>query len=209
MKRAFLLTGVPGSGKTSILKEVLAKVEKSAGGFYTEEIRVSGVRHGFKIITLDGQSATLAHIDIQSPYRVSKYGVNITGLEEVAVPAIKKAIRECDIVVIDEIGKMELFSPSFKAAVMEALESGKSILGTIMLSPHPWADMIKRHTGVEIVSVTRMNQREVADQVLRWLKSRQMSIEIEKDDKITIQSIAPCIRQVYGQPERWQVMDVF
>jgi len=33
-------------------------------------------------------------------------------------------------------------------------------------------------------------------------------VEIEKDGKITVQSIAPCIRQVYGQPERRQIIDV-
>ena len=169
MEQAFLLTGVPGSGKTSILKEVLAQVGKSAGGFYTEEIRVGGVRHGFKIVTLDGQGATLAHIDTQSSYRVSKYGVDLAALEGVAVPAIRKAIQECDIVVIDEIGKMELFSPSFREAVLKAIESGKRVLGTIMLKPHPWADQIKQHPGVKVVPVTRMNQRQVANQVLSWL----------------------------------------
>ncbi len=171
MKQAFLLTGLPGSGKTSILKEVLAQVGKGAGGFYTEEIRVGGVRHGFKIVTLDGQSATLAHIDTQSPYRVSKYGVDLAGLEQVAVPAIRKAIQECDVVVIDEIGKMELFSPSFREAVLEAIESGKMVLGTIMLKPHPWADKIKQHPGVKVVPVTKMNRSQVIDQVLFWLKS--------------------------------------
>jgi nucleoside-triphosphatase len=171
MDQAFLLTGVPGSGKTSLLKEVLAQVSASAGGFYTEEIRFGGARHGFKIVTLDGQSATLAHIDIQSPYRVSKYGVDLAALEQVAVPAITKAIGECDIVVIDEIGKMELFSRSFREAVLEAIASGKRVLGTIMLKPHPWADRIKQHPGVKVVPVTKMNRSQVMDQVLLWLKS--------------------------------------
>jgi len=171
MKRALLLTGVPGSGKTSILKEVLAQVEKSAGGFYTEEIRVVGVRQGFRIVSLDGQSATLAHINIKSPYRVSKYGVDIKGLEEVAVPAIRRAINENDIVVIDEIGKMELFSPSFRQAVLEAVESGKKLLGTIMLKPDPWADKLKQHPAVKVVSVTRINRGQISNQVLPWLRS--------------------------------------
>jgi nucleoside-triphosphatase THEP1 len=74
-------------------------------------------------------------------------------------------------VVIDEIGKMELFSPSFREAVLKAIESGKRVLGTIMLKPHPWADQIKQHPGVKVVPVTRMNQRQVADQMLSWLKS--------------------------------------
>jgi nucleoside-triphosphatase len=171
MKQAFLLTGAPGTGKTSIIKDALSKVEKSAGGFYTEEIRVGGIRQGFKIVTLDGESATLAHVNIKSPYQVSKYGVDIASLNEVAVPALRRALNENDIVVIDEIGKMELFSKSFQEAVLEASASGKKVLGTIMLKPHPWADRLKHHPNVEIVLVTRVNRSEVARQALLWLKS--------------------------------------
>ncbi len=171
MKKAYLLSGEPGSGKTTIVKEVLAKVGKSAGGFYTEEIRSQGIRQGFQIVTLDGKSATLSHISIISRHRVGKYGVDTGSMDRVAIPAIREAIRSCDIVVIDEIGKMELFSASFRDAVTEALESDKRVLGTIMLAPHPWADGIKRRAEVEIIRVTKANRSEVVDQVLLWLDS--------------------------------------
>ncbi len=171
MKKAYLLAGKPGCGKTTIIKEVLSKTGKSAGGFYTEEIRNQGIRQGFQIITLDGESATLAHSGISSPYRVSKYGVDISSMDEAAIPALREAIRSRDIVVIDEIGKMELFSYSFRDAVIEALESEKRVLGTIMLASHPWADAVKRRAEVETISVTRFNHSQVVDQVLRWLES--------------------------------------
>ena len=170
MKRAYLLSGEPGSGKTTIIKEVLSKTRKSAGGFYTEEIRSQGVRQGFEIVTLDGGNATLAHITIRSPHRVSKYGVDITSMDEVAIPALREAIQKRDIVVIDEIGKMELFSPSFKDAVIEALESKKKVLGTIIFVSHPWADNIKQRPEVEIIKVTRSNHSEVVNKVLDWLE---------------------------------------
>jgi len=169
MKRAYLLSGEPGSGKTTIIKEVLSKVNKSAGGFYTEEIRSQGVRHGFKIITLDGKEAVLSHVSVHSPHRVSKYGIDPDNMDKVAVPALKQAIRSKDIIVIDEIGKMELFSASFKNAVIEALESKNKVLGTIMLASHPWADKIKKRPEVEVIKVTRFNRSEVIKQVLDWL----------------------------------------
>jgi nucleoside-triphosphatase len=169
MKKACLLSGEPGSGKTTIIKEVLSKVNKSAGGFYTEEIRSQGARQGFKIITLDGKSAVLAHTSVRSTHRVSKYGVDTDSIDKVAVPALKQAIQSKDIIVIDEIGKMELFSSSFKDAVIEALESGKKVLGTIMLASHPWADKIKARQDVEIIKVTRLNRNEVVNQVLAWI----------------------------------------
>jgi nucleoside-triphosphatase len=171
VKRAFLLCGEPGCGKTTVIKEVLAKVNRSAGGFYTEEIRDHGSRQGFRIVTLDGKKAILARTPTKSRYRVGKYGVDIENMDEVAAPAVREAVRACDIVVIDEIGKMELFSSAFKEAVIEALESGKMILGTIMLASHPWADGVKKRAEVEVMPVTKVNRGEVADRVLRWLGS--------------------------------------
>jgi nucleoside-triphosphatase len=169
MKKAYLLSGEPGCGKTTIIKEALSKVNESAGGFYTEEIRSQGVRQGFRIITIDGKSAILAHVGVGSPYRVSKYGVDTGSMDEVAIPALREAIVNKDIVVIDEIGKMELFSSSFKEAVINALESKKKVLGTIMLASHPWADKIKERPEVEIIKVTRFNRSEVINLVLDWL----------------------------------------
>ncbi len=171
MKKACLLSGGPGVGKTTIIKQATTTVEGKAGGFFTEEIRSGGVRQGFRIVTLEGQSAILAHIDIKSPHRVSKYGVDVEGLDRVGVSALRQATRECDLVVIDEIGKMELFSPAFKEAVLEAINSGKRVLGTIMLSSHPWADQIKRHPDVALIPLTRMNRSQVLEQVLEWVKS--------------------------------------
>ena len=171
MKQVYLLTGKPGTGKTSLIKQAIAGLEGKAGGFYTEEIRSQGVRQGFRLVTLDGRNATLAHIDIQSPYRVSKYGVDINSLDEVGVSALQRAAQQCDLVVIDEIGKMELFSVKFRKTVLQVFDSGKRVLGTIMLSPNPWADAIKRKPQVNLITVTRANYHQVLEELLHWLKA--------------------------------------
>ena len=171
MKRVCLLTGGPGVGKTTIIKRALAGCP-SAGGFYTEEIRSGGTRLGFRLVTLEGESAMLAHVDIESPYRVGRYGVDLGGLERVGVAALRRDVRDCLVVVIDEIGKMELYSAAFRDAVIEALESGRCVVGTIMLAPHPWADAIKRRPEVEVVTVTRQSRQAVAERLAEWLKDR-------------------------------------
>jgi nucleoside-triphosphatase len=170
MANVYLLTGSPGAGKTTVIRQVIARSKVKAGGFYTEEIRSGGTRQGFRIVTLDGQDAILAHVDSDSRYRVSKYGVDIQNLDNIGVAAVNQAIDESDLIVIDEIGKMELFSPRFKEAVLKAIGSGKKVLGTVMLSPHPFADDIKRHPKVKVIQLTRANHEQVLREILDWLK---------------------------------------
>jgi nucleoside-triphosphatase len=168
MKQVYLLTGRPGTGKTSLIKQVVAQMKGQAGGFYTEEIRSQGIREGFRLVTLDGETVILAHVKIHGPHRVGKYGVDVEGLERVGVPALERAAQHCDLVVVDEIGKMELFSPRFREAVSEVVASGKKVLGTIMLNPNPFADAIKRQPNVNLLTVTRENYETVLAELLKW-----------------------------------------
>ena len=169
MQQVYLLTGRPGVGKSSLIKQVVSELAGKAGGFYTEEIRNQGIRVGFRLVTMDGQEAILAHTNSNSRYRVSKYGVDIESLDRVGVSALHNAAKQCDLVVVDEIGKMELFSANFRETVLQIIGSGKRVLGTIMLNSHPWADAIKRQPQVNLVEVTRANYYQVLDDLRRWL----------------------------------------
>lgn len=160
-----MLTGRPRVGKTTIIKEVVKCLPGRAGGFYTEEIQKRGQRQGFRIVTLDGQVGILAHVNVRTRYRVSKYGVDLASLERVGVTAIRHAMVASDCVVIDEIGKMELFSAAFREAVLAAIESEKLVIGTIMLRSHPWADAIKAHPQVTLIEITKAN-RDMAVQLI-------------------------------------------
>jgi len=170
MKQVYLLTGKPGTGKTSLIKQAIAGLGGKAGGFYTEEIRRGGVREGFRLVTLDGQEAILAHINIHSPHRVGKYGVDTDSLDRAGVSALNQAAEEGSLVIVDEIGRMELFSANFREAVWQIITSGTKVLGTIMFKANPWADRIKRQPQVNVVEVTRANRHQVLEELLVWLE---------------------------------------
>lgn len=170
MPDVYLLTGSPGTGKTTAIREAIAKTNARAGGFYTEEIRSGGARKGFRIKTLDGREGILAHVEISSPHRVSRYGVDTTSLDEIGVNAIHQAIKEKDLIVIDEIGKMELFSPYFQETVLQAINSSKKVLGTIMLNPNPFADKIKLLPNMRVIEINRQNYKQVLAEITSWIE---------------------------------------
>ncbi len=171
MKSVYLLTGKPGTGKTSLIKQAVADLELKAGGFYTEEIRSSGTRLGFRLVTLDGHEAILAHVDFNKRFRIGKYGVDIASLDRVGVPSLHMAAGQCDVVVVDEIGKMEMFSASFREAVSEIIDSGKMVLGTIMFQANPWADAVKQKPQVKLATLTRASYSHVLDDLRHWLRA--------------------------------------
>lgn len=171
MADIFLLTGGPGSGKTTIVKEAISQAGAHAGGFYTEEIRSGGVRKGFTIRTLNGREAILAHIDFHTPFRVGKYGVDISALDAVGVAALKEARNAGAHIVIDEIGRMELLSDTFKESVRHILESPAAVLATIMSAPHPFADTVKALSGVRLAEVNLRSRSRILEDVVAWLRN--------------------------------------
>jgi nucleoside-triphosphatase len=163
--RKILLEGRPGSGKTTVARS-LVRILHAHGirvaGFTTEEIRERGHRIGFQVEGVSGARATLAHIDLLGPPRVGKYGVDIPSFELVALPSIAKAAR---VVVIDELGKMELASEAFRNAVTALFERDLSIVATVQASPHPLTDDLKERSDVQRVPVSPGNRDRLPEEL--------------------------------------------
>ena len=158
--KKIFLTGKPGIGKTTIIKKWIEKIGKEkTAGFFTEEIRKKGERAGFKIKTMEGEEAILA-VKGRGKFCVGKYKVNIENLEKLGVKAIEKGIENdgIEVIIIDEIGKMELFSEKFKKAVINAIESPKTVLGVITMAKNEFVDRIKERKDILIVEVNRDNR---------------------------------------------------
>jgi len=165
-----LLTGRPGCGKTTLIKRVVDELPQPAGGFYTEEIREHGARVGFKLVTLYGDETVLAHVHFKTRERVGKYGLDLSALEIVGVEAVREAVRAKRLVVIDEIGPMEIRSAIFRDAVSEALDSGAPILGTITARPFPFADAIKKRRDLALIEVRPDNRAQLVSELSEQFK---------------------------------------
>lgn len=175
MRKNILLTGKPGIGKTTTIKKVAAQLTGvSLGGFYTEEIREKGVRVGFRIVTLDGREGILAHVRHRSKYAGGRYFVNLRDLEEVGVESILSSLG-CDIIVIDEIGKMELFSQRFKESVLLALDSAK-VFGVIKLKEDEFTEKIRLRSDVEVIELTEDNRDHLHEFIVSRLLEMNSSV---------------------------------
>ncbi|HEY62373.1 MAG TPA: NTPase [Anaerolineae bacterium] len=167
--KVFLLTGRPGIGKTTIIQQILHKVPYSKGGFFTQEIREGNKRVGFSIVTLDGQQEVFAHVKFPKKYHIGKYGVDLGVLNSIGVISIRKAMEDNDLVVIDEIGAMELLSVEFVEILKVVLESGVPVLGTIMQRNHPVANWIKSRKDVMLIEVNLQNREKMAIDIIKML----------------------------------------
>ncbi|CAF3916635.1 unnamed protein product [Adineta steineri] len=159
------------AGKTTLLRricETLLQQSQSIPcyGFYTEEVRgASGSRIGFNVVTLDGQSRTpLARINeyttssSSSLPRIGQYNVFVDEFERAALPLLTDIQTPC-ICLIDEIGKMELFSNKFKQIIQTLIEKPDLILiATIPIKPLPFVDRIRTRRDCHLITVTRENR---------------------------------------------------
>jgi nucleoside-triphosphatase len=172
MTRILILTGAPGVGKTTLLTNTVDALKTKGvrvGGMITREVREGNVRVGFEILDLtSNKHGWLAHVNGQGGPQVGKYYVNLNELDNVGVAAITQAIEKCDVIVIDEIGPMELFSPKFKQAVTQALE-GKKLMLTVVhgKAKDPLVTQIKRRVDAEIFNVTFSNRENLTEQLAR------------------------------------------
>ena len=175
MKNKILLTGSPGCGKTTLISKVLSQLSIPASGFYTREIRQRGTRQGFRVVTLDGRRGILAHVNIRGPKRVGKYGVDTDSLDNLAVPAIYQGIKSGCLVVVDEIGPMEIISSLFRQAVLDALDSDVDVFGSIVRRSIPFTDKIKSRLDVTVLVVTPKNRRSLIDHILARFRAEPLN----------------------------------
>jgi nucleoside-triphosphatase len=171
------LTGIPSVGKSTVVRKVAERVQQDGvkvGGMISADLRSGSARVGFEIRDLmTGNLGVLAHVNQTTGPRIGRFHVKDEDLDRIGAEAILSAIKHADLIVIDEVGPMELTSPRFKDAVRDALACDKALLGTVHRSAQdPLVQAIRTDRTVEVIEVTRQNRDSLPNVLLQRLKAR-------------------------------------
>jgi nucleoside-triphosphatase len=171
------ITGLPGSGKTQTLLRIIQLLEEegvTVGGMVTEPIVERQRRTGFKIVNwLTKENEVFAHEGLKSRVRSGRYGVNLTALEGLGTRALQEARDAADVIVIDEVGKMEVESDLFTQSVIDTLDAKKSIVMTLhKKSRNPLLQDIRRRDELRLLEVTPINKNLLAFKIVHLITGR-------------------------------------
>lgn len=191
-ERLLLITGSSGVGKTSVLRKSIDTLKVCGycvGGMISYEVRKNGKRVGFETQDLNNEErGWLAHVDQRGGPRIGKYRVNLENLDAIGAASIIHAVKNAHVIVVDEIGPMELYSRRFREAVNKALQSKKLVISTVHRKmDHKLIGKIRTRKDAVTFLVTRENREtlhlNIAEKAKSFLSRHASEQKIEIGEK--------------------------
>lgn len=173
MTEKILITGPPRRGKSTLISKLIEYYNNEKNytihGFLTPEIREKGDRIGFDIVDIySGKTSQLARVgDFKTKYKLGKYNVFIQEFDKYIEDNLSLEEKTIDLIVIDEIGKMELFSDKFQDFIKNIFSLKISILATIGLKlSHPLKTYLLNLPSVLLLNLNKRNSQLVFEKVI-------------------------------------------
>jgi nucleoside-triphosphatase len=155
------LTGEVGVGKTTVVIKVLDLLGGSQGGFRTERCP-----EGYKIVDIQtGSERLIATLDERGALKPHPQA-----FEQIGVAAIERASASEGLVVMDELGFLELEAPRFQQAVFAALRGPHPVLGVLRSAHNDFLDAIRALDNVEVIEVRQDNREGLPEEIAELLK---------------------------------------
>ncbi|MEM3406818.1 MAG: NTPase [Nitrososphaerota archaeon] len=168
MKKVIFITGIPRIGKSTVLMRIIELLKREGikiGGIITPEKREGNKRIGFLVKDIiSGEEGTLAKIctSISNKPKFGKYIIDIEDFERIALKALDFSLKNCDIIAMDEIGRMEFFSLKFKEKIYEILNSNRIIIAVLH---RDFINQFKKYG--EIIEVTLENRNKLPEEIFK------------------------------------------
>jgi nucleoside-triphosphatase THEP1 len=154
-----LLTGLPKSGKTTMLAKLIDQVANKRG-LVAKEVRENDERIGFDLLDNTGATAPLARTDKQTPYPVGRYFVDVEALNGFIEPLFSFDSKQ--LLYIDEVGQMQLYSSRFKELVTTYLDAANDFLGTVTaVYKDDFVETVKGRPDILVCEITPDNRAEI------------------------------------------------
>uniref|UniRef100_A0A8C4QR05 Nucleoside-triphosphatase, cancer-related n=1 Tax=Eptatretus burgeri TaxID=7764 RepID=A0A8C4QR05_EPTBU len=144
-----------------------------AVGFYTQEVRQAGRRTGFDVVTLAGRRGPLARVSdfsaAHGDFKVGPYIVDVKSFEQLVIPLLLN-VSSNETCIVDEIGRMELFSHTFQSVVGKLLDQPETtVVGTLPV-PRPrspeFVEMVRNRQDVKLFMITKENRNSILNDVI-------------------------------------------
>jgi len=162
------VTGTPGVGKSTLVQKVAATAEGRVGGVLARDRRFKDRRTGFELLDLATGAVGILADETGSGPKLGKYRVHPEDLDRIGAQAVENALG-CDLIVVDEVGPMELSSRRFISAVERAMATDRAMLVVL----HQWSDHLlarKIRSTFQVITVTGDNRDALAGEIAKALR---------------------------------------
>lgn len=182
-----LIDGLPRVGKTTAVQRILSLAKVRCGGFFSQA-QTKQFYTNFRLVSVQGPHRSMSSQTLLRRFDIpGVVGFNLEDLENFGNPALLHALETCDVVVIDQLGTLEVSSDKFRRVVDLVLASDKVCLATLTSSNVPYIEAIRKRPDVAVYDINRSNRMLLPELIaahiheLVWEREREETTAAEAE----------------------------